>query len=81
MLVVLPLAFAGAGVVKAETFDLMRFDAPAGSRVERADVLTFADSTSTVFTTYGIYRSMRSSGDPRRTSPTNGRPPSPSACA
>lgn len=66
LVLILLLAFAGAGAANAETFDLMRFNAPAGTRVERADALTFADSTPTIFTTYGIYRATRSSGDPAR---------------
>lgn len=60
------LGAALAGTARADTFDLVNFTAPAGTRTERPDAVVFTDATPTIFVTYGIYRRMRSSGDPAR---------------
>jgi hypothetical protein len=59
------LAFA-AGVARAETWDVISFEAPAGGRQTAPDVVGFAEATPTTFVTYAIYKSARSSGDPAR---------------
>lgn len=65
-LVLAALGCMGAAPAFADSFDLWRFATPAGTRSERADALLFTDATPTRFTTYGLYRPMRSSGDPAR---------------
>lgn len=59
------LAFA-AGVARAETWDVITFEAPAGGRQTAPDVVGFAEATPTTFVTYAIYKSALSSGDPAR---------------
>ena len=63
LLAVLALA---AGVARAETFDLVTFDTPAGVRSRAAEALGFSDATPTTFVTYAVYKSAASSGDPAR---------------
>lgn len=63
LLAVLALA---AGTARAETFDLVTFDAPAGNRQAGPEVVAFSDSTPKTFVTYAVYKSAASSGDPAR---------------
>ena len=51
---------------RAETFDLATFTAPAGTRSMGAEFAGFTDATPTTFAVYGIYKSVRGSGDPAR---------------
>ena len=63
LLAVLALA---AGVARAELFDLVTFDAPAGMRNSTAEAVGFSEATSTTFVTYAVYKSAASSGDTAR---------------
>jgi hypothetical protein len=58
------LLFSGA--TRAETWDLISFDPPAGRREAGPEAVGYTDATPTTFVTYAIYRSARSSGDPAR---------------
>lgn len=60
------IAAAPWGAARADTFDLMQFNAPSGTRTPQQDVLVFTDATRTTFINYGVYRSRRSSGNPAR---------------
>jgi hypothetical protein len=55
-----------AGAARAETFDLVTFDVPAGNRQSGPEAIGYSDSAPTTFVTFAVYRSAASSGDPAR---------------
>lgn len=66
-LCVLLLLFAsGGGTAAAESFDLVTFEGPSGSRQAGPEAVGYSESTATTFVTYAVYKSARSSGDPTR---------------
>jgi hypothetical protein len=66
--IVCALAFVALAplAVRAETFDLITFTPPPGTRAVQADAVSFTDATATTFAVYGVYRSAPGSGDPAR---------------
>lgn len=62
----LVLLTIGTAAAHAETFDLITFTPPPGTRAVQADAVSFTDATATTFAVYGVYRSAPGSGDPAR---------------
>lgn len=63
---VLLAALTLAVAARAETFDLVSFKPPPGTRSAQAGAVGYTDATPTTFAIYGVYRSAAGSGDAAR---------------
>jgi len=55
-----------AAVAQAETFDLVSFDTPSGTRTQLSEVVGFTDAEPTTFVAYSLYKCVPGSSDPAR---------------